>query len=162
MSLTPVEIRHVKLKRRLAGYDRKTVDGLLQDIRASFETVWRERADLSEIVERLEGDLARFREQEGLLRKTLVSAERAADNLRAQAGREAEVMLEDARVKARAIVVEAEGERERVRTEIRRLNALEAEMRAGYRAFLLAALDRVEADGAGRESPGAGGLSAAS
>ena len=49
-------------------------------------------------------------------------------------------------MRAREIVASAEGERERIRGEIRRLMALEAEVRAGYRAFLLAALDRLDAD----------------
>src|SRR3712207_7078618 len=38
---------------------------------------------------------------------------------------------------AREIAADAEAERERVRAEIRRLKALEGEVRAGYRAFLL-------------------------
>ena len=146
MSLTPVEIRHVRPKRRFFGYDREGTDRLLDDVRASFEVVWRERADLTEEVERLEGELARFRELELALRNTLVSAERASDELKAQAGREAELMLEQARLNAREITTAAENERERLRTEIRRLKAVEVDMRAGYRAFLLTALDRLEGE----------------
>ena len=67
MSLTPVEIRHVKLGRRLGGYDRPATDALLVRIAESFEDVWRERADLRDEIERLEGELARFRELEVLL-----------------------------------------------------------------------------------------------
>jgi len=37
MSLTPVEIRHVKLGRRPFGYDRRVTDELLSDIVNSFE-----------------------------------------------------------------------------------------------------------------------------
>ncbi len=146
MSLTPVEIRHLRPKRQLFGYDRDATDRLLDDVRASFEVVWRERADLTEEVERLESELARFRELEIALRNTLVSAERASDELKAQAGREAELTLKSARLNAREITAAAENERERLRTEIRRLKAVETDMRAGYRAFLLTALDRLEGD----------------
>ena len=146
MSLTPVELRHVDLPRRLLGYRRASVDALLADVIQSFEEAWRDRADLRDEVERLEGEIERYRELDVLLRNSLVSAERAADELRAQAGKEADVILEQARLHARELTAEAEAERERVRTEIRRLKALEAEVRAGYRAFLLTALDRVEAD----------------
>jgi cell division initiation protein len=144
MSLTPVEIRHLRPKRRLFGYDRDGTDRLLDDVRVSFEVVWRERADLTEEVERLESELARFRELEVALRNTLVSAERASDELKAQAGREAELMLENARLNAREITAAAENERERLRTEIRGLKAVETDMRAGYRAFLLTALERLQ------------------
>ena len=153
MSLTPVEIRHVKLGRRLGGYDRRATETLLEKIAESFEDVWRERADLRDEIERMEGELARFRELEVLLRNTLVSAERSADELRAQAHREADVILDEARVKAREIGGGAESERERVRAEIRRLKTVEAQMRAEYRAFLVTALDRLEGDTEEREAP---------
>ena len=153
MSLTPVEIRHVKLRRRFFGYDRRSTDRLLEDIRESFEVVWRERADFRDEIDRLEGELARFRELEIALRNTLVSAERAADDMKAQAGREAELVLESARIKAREITAAGESERERLRAEIRRLKALEVDMRAGYRAFLLTALERVESDAGARQAP---------
>jgi cell division initiation protein len=144
MSLTPVEIRHVKLARRPFGYDRIAADRLLDEITRSFEDVWRERADAREEIERLTTELAQYKDLEGLLRNTLVSAERAADELKTHAHRESDLVLQQARLKAREIVADAEAERERVKGEIRRLKALENEMRAGYRAFLVAALERIE------------------
>ena len=98
MALTPVEIRHIKPSRSLLGYNRNVVDELLEDVVESFEQVWRERADLADKIERLEDDLVRYRELETLLRTTLVSAERASQELREQARREASV---DARGGAR-------------------------------------------------------------
>jgi cell division initiation protein len=149
MSLTPVEIRHVKLDRRVLGYERRAVERLLEEIAASFEDVWRERADLRDEIERLESELQRGREIEEALRSTLLSAERIADELRARAHREADLIVEEARARAREIAGSGEAEQERVHAEIRRLRALEAEVRAEYRAFLAAALERL--DGA---SPG--------
>ena len=146
MTLTPVEIRHVTLGRRLLGYDRGATEDLLERIVESYEAVWRERADLVEELERMEGEIARFRELEVLLRNTLVSAERSADDIRGQARREADLVLEEARAKARETTVAAEAERERVKAEIRRLRSLEGDMRAEYKAFLLRSLDRVESD----------------
>lgn len=154
MSLTPVEIRHLHLPKRPLGYSRGVVDDLLVRVTTSFETVWRERADLRDEVDRLEGEVSRYKELDVLLRNALVSAERAADELRAQAGKEAEVILEEARLRAREVAAEAEVERERVRTEIRRLRALETEVRSRYRAFLLSSLDRLEADADAREPSG--------
>jgi cell division initiation protein len=146
MSLTPVEIRHVRLGRRPLGYERGTTDRLLADIAASFEDVWRERADLRDEIERLESELHRQREVEEALRNTLLSAERLADELRARAHREADLIVEEARVKAREITGGAEVEREGIRNEIRRLRSVETQVRADYRAFLAAALERLEDD----------------
>lgn len=154
MSLTPVEIRHVKFPRRPLGYARGNVERLLADVITSYEDVWRDRADLRDELDRLEAEVARWKELEALLRKSLVSAERAAAERRAQAGREADTIVEEARVRAREIVAVAELERERVRTDIRRLKALEADARARHRAFLIAAIDRLEAETAEREASG--------
>ncbi|HEY7196603.1 MAG TPA: DivIVA domain-containing protein [Gaiellaceae bacterium] len=153
MTLTPVEIRHVDLGRRLLGYDRTETDALLAEIVESFEGVWRERADLRDEVERMEAEIARFKELEVLLRNTLLSAERSADDIRGQARREADLILEEARTQARETAVNAEAERERVKADVRRLRTLDNEMRAEYKAFLLRSLDRVESDTQEHELP---------
>jgi cell division initiation protein len=124
MTYTPVEIRHVKLRRRPFGYRRAPVDRLLEEIAESFETVWRERADQADRVDLLEDELKRYREIESLLRTTLVSAERAAHELRDQAKREAETIVSEAQAESRAITREARGEREHLAREARRLRLL--------------------------------------
>ena len=124
MSYTPVEIRHVKLRRGLLGYRRGPVDHLLEEISDSFEHVWRERADHADRVELLEGELTRYPELEALLRTTLVSAERSAHELRDQAKREAESIVGEAHAAARTITRDARAERERLMLESRRLRVL--------------------------------------
>ena len=160
MSLTPVEIRHVKLGRRLSGYDRKETDRLLADIVTSFEQVWRERADLADRVHELEQELARHREGEQAMRNALVTAERAADEMRASATRQAELIIREAEAKSRDLVHEAYAERERVRRETSRLQAEEAEFRLRLRSLLGAVLEAVRdheermATVAGRDAAG--------
>jgi cell division initiation protein len=149
MSLTPVEIRHVRIGRRPLGYGKPSVDRLLDDIASSYEDVWRDRADLRDEIERLENELQRQREIEEALRNTLLSAERMADELRARAHYEADLIVEEARAKAREIAAAAEGDEQRVRDEIRRLRALETDVRAEFRAFLASALERLEGERVG-------------
>jgi cell division initiation protein len=125
MTLTPVEIRHLKpAKALLRGYDRETIDRLLDEIVASFEDVWRERADLADKVDQLENDLVRYREIEGLLRTTLVSAEKAAVTLKEQARKEAELIIEEAQSEARSITRRARGDHDRLLGEVRRMRSL--------------------------------------
>ena len=90
----------------------------------SFEEVWRERADLEDKLERLESDIARYRDLETLLRKTLVSAERSAQELKDQARREADVLLTEAHAEARLIKQRAFAEREHLRGEASRIRSL--------------------------------------
>jgi cell division initiation protein len=103
------------------GYNRGVTDRLLVEIAESFEDVWRERADLADKVEILEADLVRFRELEALLRTTLVSAERAGNEMKEQARREADLILGEAHAEARKVQRDAIAENERLVAESRRL-----------------------------------------
>jgi cell division initiation protein len=124
MALTPVEIRHMTPPRTtFRGYKTAPTDKLLEEIAASFEDVWRERADLADKVEQLETDLVRFRELENLLRTTLVSAEQASAQMRDQARRQAELILGEAHAEARAVQRRAIAENARLGKESRRLRA---------------------------------------
>ena len=124
MALTPVEILHMKPGTGFFGYKRGLTDRLLEEIVASFEDVWRERADLSDKVEQLEGDLVRYRELESLLRATLVSAERTAAELKDQARREADLIVGEAHSEARAITRQAIADNERLQADSSRVRAL--------------------------------------
>lgn len=143
MSYTPVEIRHVNLKRGLiGGYRLSQVDRLLEEITESFETVWRERADFGDRVELLEDELKRYRDLENLLRTTLVSAERAAQDMKEQARREADVIVQEAGAEGRRLVRDAIVEKEQLLAETRRV-----------RSIMRSALDVLAEDDGDEEQP---------
>jgi cell division initiation protein len=124
MSLSPAEVRHIEKKRGLFGYRRDSIDRAIDEIVDSFENVWRERADLVDKVEQLENDMVRYRELETLLRTTLISAERAAHELKDQARKEAELVVSEAHAEARSITREAQAKREHLAGESRRLESM--------------------------------------
>ena len=124
MALTPVEIRHFSFPTRLLGYRRSVVDRALGEVADSFEDVWRDRADLADKVEHLEAEIVRYRELESLLRTTLISAERAAQELKEQARRESELVLSEAHAEARAITRQAHAEHARLLAEVRKVRSL--------------------------------------
>jgi cell division initiation protein len=108
----------------LLGYRRGAVDALIGEIERSFEETWRERAEYADRIEHLQGELARHRDLEALLRTTLVSAEKSAHELKAQAKKEADLVLEEAHAEARAVTREALAERERLLSDARKVRAL--------------------------------------
>lgn len=135
MTITPVELHHIELKRGPfgLGYRRGPVDKLIEEIERSFEQTWRERAEYADRIEQLQSDLARHRDLETLLRATLVTAEKSAHELKAQAKREADLVLQEAHAEARSVTREAAAERERLLADARKV-----------RALLEAALDAVD------------------
>jgi cell division initiation protein len=143
MALTPVEIRHLAPSRTFFGYKRSATDRMFEEIATSFEDVWRERADLADKIEHLEVDLVRYRELEALLRTTLVSAERASAEMKEQARREADLVLNEAHAEARKVQRDAAVENERLVVESRKL-----------RAQLRAALETIDDVPEAKQDPG--------
>jgi cell division initiation protein len=124
MRYTPVELRHIRVGRALLGYKRHEIDKLLEDVAESFEEVWSERGELADKLEDLEKLLSDVKERESLLAATLVSAERAASDAREQAKKEAELIIAEAHQEARSVSRGAQGERDRLFSEVRRIETL--------------------------------------
>jgi cell division initiation protein len=124
MSYTPVELRHVKVARSLFGYNRATVEQLIEEVAQSFEATWRERGELADKVEALEKQVTELRGREHLLTQTLVAAEQAASDVREKARREAETIVQEAHNEARAIGRNAQSERERLFVESKRIEGM--------------------------------------
>lgn len=125
MRYTPVELRHVRLGRGLfGGYKRDETDALLSDVADSFEDVWRERGELADRLEDVERHLDEVKQRETLLASTLIAAERTAAEAVESAKREAEVIVAEAHQESRSITRAAQGERDRLFAESRRVETL--------------------------------------
>ena len=125
MRYTPVELRHVRLGRSLfGGYKRAETDVLLSDVADSFEDVWRERGEIADRLEDVERHLDEVKQRETLLASTLIAAERTAVEAVESAKREAEVIIAEAHQESRSITRAAQGERDRLFTESRRVETL--------------------------------------
>lgn len=125
MRYTPVELRHIRIGRTVfGGYKRHETMQLLEDIAESFEDVWRERGELTDKLEEVEKQFAELKGRETLLATTLVSAERAAVDAKEAAKRESELIVAEAHQEARSVTRAAQGERERLFAEVRRIETL--------------------------------------
>jgi cell division initiation protein len=106
------------------GYRKLETEKLIEDIADSFEEVWRDRGELTDKLEDVEKVLAEVKQRESLLASTLVAAEKASTEIREAAKREAELIIAEAHQEARSVTRGAQGERERLFTEVRRVETL--------------------------------------
>jgi cell division initiation protein len=136
MRIEPVEVQHVKLKRRFRGYDRGAVDQLLEDVTASYEEVWLERDELQAEVRQLREEIERSGERERLIGDALVRAQKIAEATVAEARSTAARLVHEAEEKAEAVLKEAHAEPVRAQEQLRRLQAAESGIRARLREFL--------------------------
>ena len=130
VAITPAEIRQVDLRRTwLRGYRRTGVDELLDDIANSLAEVSRERTHLSGRLEELEAEAANHRELEALLLSTLVSAERAAQDMKEQARRESDLIVQEAHAESRRVMRESAAQKHRLEEE---MITIRAQLRAAF------------------------------
>ena len=144
--LTPEGLKSIKLDKTFRGYDPKVVDQLLRELSTSLEGLYAERTALKQQITSLEKDLSEYREAQALMRDALVSAQRAADELKDRTEKESTEIIELARVEASEISSQAVLEKEHAEAGLRRLRSQEQELRASYKVLLAAALDRLEGD----------------
>ena len=103
-----------RLPRSFDGYDCAATDLLLKEFAGKQAELERERDSLQQQIARLEADLARQRNPEQLLSKTLLSATSYAMRTREDARNEAELILKKARAEAakrRAVAKRAQQDR---------------------------------------------------
>jgi len=136
MKITPLDIEHREFKKALQGYAREDVDQFLDEIIASMEEDIEARTALESKVADLEQRVSHFRAMEESLQNTLVLAQRTADELKAGAHKEVELIKQRASLdldnELQAIRRQIEG----ARSELQRvLDHLES-VKHDFRTFL--------------------------
>lgn len=125
MKITPLDIEHKEFKKALQGYAREDVDQFLDEIIASMEAEIELRTSLEAQVADLNQRVSHFRAMEESLQSTLVLAQRTADELKAAAHKEVELIKQRARLDLdnelqgiRRQIEEAKNELQRVRDHL--------------------------------------------
>ncbi|SHG49214.1 cell division initiation protein [Thermosyntropha lipolytica DSM 11003] len=127
--LTPMEIRNQQFSRGMRGLKEEEVKNFLYYVAQNYEALYSENARLKEQIQRLEYELARYRKLEDTMNNSLILAQQAAEEYKANARKEAEFILENAKRRiAEMLFVYQE--------IIKRLNIFNAEMKAQLRSEL--------------------------
>ncbi|NDY42589.1 DivIVA domain-containing protein [Dissulfurirhabdus thermomarina] len=127
MSLTPSDILQRRFPKRFRGYDPAEVDAFLEEVARALTDAVREQNALKDRVAAYKAQLVALRKQERELRGALTSAHRLAEDMKAQAERDAELTLERARLDADRVVEERRRELFQIEEEIRGLRRLRRE-----------------------------------
>ena len=151
MKLTPLDIRHKEFRRGLRGYSDEEVDVFLDEVADEFERLFQESIDLKERNERLDEQVSQYISLKETLQKTLISAQQQSDETKANARKEAELILRDADLKSRDIVNEAYSEKQRVQQALIQLKQVEEDYRLKFRSLLERHLNSLSKDDASEE-----------
>jgi cell division initiation protein len=149
MDVTPRELRDTDIKSAFRGYDPDDVNDLLERAAATIEAMSDKVRLMSERVNSIQADTGRTRETEDMLHRTLLLAQRAADEAITEAQDRAKSLQIEAESKARSMIAEAEAEVRRIgETERRRVEEEIVDLAARRDALLsdVAALEQWESE----------------
>ena len=118
ISITPLEMRQARFTTAIRGFDKTAVTTFLQEAAEGFDHALRENERLRMEIVRLEASLQQFRELEGSLRTTLMTAQKVADDMRENAQQEAARIIREAEGRAELTLQRTQAKTEDIEREI--------------------------------------------
>ncbi len=115
--LTPVDIQQKRFHVGL-GYDKKDVNTFFEEVCKSYEELYRSNADLKDRVITLTDGLQNYKSKEAALEKSLLLAEKDAEDTKSSATKEAKTIKSEAKAQAQAMLKEAEERLEAIKNEV--------------------------------------------
>lgn len=109
MKITPLDIQQQQFKgKMLGGLDSEDVDAFLQVVAQEMEALIRENTELKEQQSRSAAALAAMEGQESKLRDAVLSAQKISEDMKANAQKEATLLITEAELKGERILADAE------------------------------------------------------
>ncbi len=118
MRITPLDARKQEFRKAVRGYDSDEVRAFLTTLADEYETVLVDNKQLRERIMEQEDKIGEYKTMERTLRDTLMTAERLMQDTRESAGKEGELIVRDAHMKARQILEECRTRTEELRREL--------------------------------------------
>ncbi|MGC4375564.1 DivIVA domain-containing protein [Fictibacillus sp. Mic-4] len=144
MPLTPLDIHNKEFTRGFRGYNEDEVNDFLDQVIKDFESVIREKKDLEEKVEKLEEQLAYFKNIEETLNKSILVAQETGEEVKRNANKEARLIIKEAEKNADRIINDALAKSRKIQMEIEELKKQSSVYRARFRMLIEAQLEMVK------------------
>ncbi|WP_313998459.1 DivIVA domain-containing protein [uncultured Paenibacillus sp.] len=147
MPLTPLDIHNKEFGRRLRGYDEDEVNEFLDQVIKDYEALIRENKELQNQVLGLQEKLNHFANIEETLSKTIIVAQEAADEVKNNSKKEAQLIIKEAEKNADRIINEALSKSRKVALEVEELKKQASIYRMRFRTLVEAQLELLSQDG---------------
>ncbi len=118
MRITPLDVRKQEFNKSMRGYDGDEVRVFLNTLADEYETVLVDNKQIRERVMGQDDKITEYMAMERTLRDTLMTAERVMSETRENAGREGDLIIQEAQLKARGVLEECRLRTEELRREI--------------------------------------------
>lgn len=108
--ITPLDIEDKDFKTSFLGYKKYEVDDFLDNIKLSYEKIYKEHKELNDKIIALQEDMKKYKNIEETLKNTLLLAQNTAEEVSSNAAKKAKVIIEEANLEAKEIIREANKE----------------------------------------------------
>ncbi|NLJ90006.1 MAG: DivIVA domain-containing protein [Clostridiales bacterium] len=143
--ITPVEIQAKVFKSGL-GYNKEDVDSFLGELLVDYEELYKSNADLNDRISVLEEKLGYYKSLEKTLQKALILAEKTAEDTVNAANKERDLIIDEAKLKARSIVAEAKSDLEKIHKQSIELLQQYEVYKAQFKQLAKAQFELLESD----------------
>ena len=99
--ITPLEIENKRFRKALNGYNSTDVDDFLEELTRDYEKLYKQVTESQDKIEELKRSLVHYQDIENTLQSTLMMAQKASDEVKDVAQKQADQIIKDAETRAR-------------------------------------------------------------
>ncbi len=136
MKLTPTDIQRQSFSNRFRGFDPDEVRAFLAAVAEEMAALQRERDHIEQQLRHLELIVGEHREREAILKNTLLTAQKAAEDIREVARKEADTVVKQAEMQGDRLLELAQGRAHEVERGILELRGHRTALRTDIRALI--------------------------
>jgi len=141
MRLTSMEITNKEFKKVMRGFSQDEVDEFLDKVAEDYEALYKENSVLKEKIASVDDKLEHYKKMEMTIQNTLVMAQDAAEQARANSKAESELIIRTANDTAKKIIDKANNDVIAINAEFERTRQEFNKFRAKYRNFMKSQLE---------------------
>ncbi|ACM20153.1 cell division protein DivIVA, putative [Geotalea daltonii FRC-32] len=137
MKITPIDIQQQQFKgKMIGGLDPEDVDAFLQMVAQEMEGLLRENNELKEQLNRNSAAMAAMEGQETKLRDAVLAAQNIAEDMKANARKEATLLVSEAELKGERIIAAAEQKLVELTSQIQDLRREKVQFETSLKSLL--------------------------
>ncbi len=141
MNITPLDIQQQQFKgKMLGGLDPSDVDAFLQMVAAEMESLIRENTELKEQGRKVSQQFEELSQREVTLRETMLAAQKITEEMKANAQKEAPLLVSEAELKGERIVADAENRLVQLNNQIHEIRRQKVQFESNLKSLLEAHL----------------------
>lgn len=136
MRITPLDITQKAFGRAFRGLDPQEVEAFLAIVASEFEGLVKVVQTLRDDARRKDEEIAELRSRERALQETMITAQKACEEIRDSARKEAEITLSEAELQAEKIVQSAHQRYLRVVDDVNEVKRQRVQFEASLRSLV--------------------------